>query len=100
MLWEKVVNRNRHQDDPVLKVNNKNFKTAIVLEFKEKDGHNKWTDREMCQQNRNHEKEPNGNSRTEKYSIWKNNKIKTLNWIITMLKTAEESIDEIENRNI
>lgn len=39
ILWEKAVNRNRHQDDPVLKVNNKNFKTAIVLEFFKK----RWT---------------------------------------------------------
>lgn len=37
MLREKVVNRNRPQNDPVLKVKNKDFKAAVDQEFKEND---------------------------------------------------------------
>lgn len=85
-----------------MKIDNKNFNAIIVQDFKEKGGYKEWTDGGMCQRNGNHTRknELNGNSRTEKYNIWKNNNNKGLDCLNTRLKTSEESINEFEDRNI
>lgn len=70
-----------------MKIDNKNFNAIIVQDFKEKGGYKEWTDGGMCQRNGNHTRknELNGNSRTEKYNIWKTTTTKdwtvlTLDW--------------------